>query len=319
MLHAAGLTQVTGTTAKDLKDHHDHELVKRLLVYRKAKGDKRDDAKAAVLELAPEKPPAPPPPWNFGSPQQVGDIVYELLGFDVESTDEGTLLRYRDYHPFFEHILEHRKLKKLTSTYGKGWFQKAYDAETGRVYPAYRQIGTSTGRVSSGEQHVAPNAQNLPGAYRKFFVAPPGRVFVDADYSQIEIRVVAKLLEEKVLLELFEDETQDVYKSTAAYLLGVDTNEVTEEQRDLAKAIVLGMLYGLSARGLPYYAFKNYGITDMSKEDAEAYVQAFYDLYPKIAQYHEETYSKSSRRPAASTRGPLQGVSGRTSPTATRR
>ena len=170
--------------------------------------------------------------------------------------------------------------------------QKAYDAETGRVYPAFRQIGTSTGRVSSGEQHVAPNAQNLPGSYRKFFVAPQGRVFVDADYSQIEIRVVAKLLGEKVLLELFEDDTQDVYQSTAAYLLGVGTDEVTEEQRDLAKAIVLGMLYGLSARGLPYYAFKNYGITDMSKEDAEAYVQAFYDLYPKIAQYHEDVLER---------------------------
>jgi DNA polymerase I-like protein with 3'-5' exonuclease and polymerase domains len=289
MLRAAGLTDLAGTTAKDLKEHEDHEIVKRLLAYRKSKGDERQNAKAAVLELAPDKPPIVAPPWNFGSPQQVSDIIYEILGFEVDSTDEGTLLRYREYHPFFEHMLEHRKLKKLTTTYGKTWFQKAYDEESGRVYPAYRQIGTSTGRVSSGEKGVAPNAQNIPGPYRKFFKAPPGRVFVDADYSQIEIRVVAKILGEEVLLELFEDDSEDVYRATAARMLDVAPENVNVKQRNLAKAIVLGMIYGLSAKGLPYYAFKNFGIVDMTREEAEAYVEAFYALYPKIREYHDST------------------------------
>jgi DNA polymerase I-like protein with 3'-5' exonuclease and polymerase domains len=288
MLHAAGLRGVTSTTAKDLKDHEDNELVKRLLAYRRAKGKEREDAKAAVLELAPEKPPTPASPWNFGSPQQVGEIAYEILGFELDSTDEGTLLRFKNRHPFFAKMLEHRKLKKLVSTYGKGWFQKAYDAETGRVYPAWWQIGTSTGRVSSGEKHVAPNAQNISSDYGRFFVAPPRRVFVDADYSQIEVRIIAKMLGEKVLLRLFDDD-QDVYRTTAAHMLGVAEDEVTDEQRDLAKAVVLGMNYGLSARGLPYYAFTKLGIEGMTVDEAEEYVEAFYGLYPRIREYHEDT------------------------------
>jgi DNA polymerase-1 len=120
-----------------------------------------------------------------------GDNV-PILGVELPDTKEGTLLRYRGDHPFVEHMLKHRELKKLVSTYGKTWFQKAYSSEAGRVYPAWRQIGTSTGRVASGERNVAPNAQNLPKSHRKFFVAPEGRVFVDADYSQIEVRVLAK-------------------------------------------------------------------------------------------------------------------------------
>src|SRR5215212_5087222 len=245
MLHKAGYSALEGTTAKDLAAYSDNELVRALLTYRKAKGDERDNLRARVLEHAPEKPPKPAPPWNFGSPGQVAVIAYEILGFEPSDTGVGALLMYRDRHPFFEYMLKHRKLKKLVSTYGKTWFQKAYSSEAGRVYPAWRQIGTSTGRVSSGERYVAPNAQNLPKSYRKYFVAPEGRTFVDADYSQIEVRVLAKLLNEERLLEIYgrpEDETKsgDVYRATAAHMLGVD-------------------------------------------------VEAFYDLYPKIRDYHDDT------------------------------
>jgi DNA polymerase I len=295
MLHAAGLKDVTGATAKDLAGYADHELVSVLLAYRKAKGKDRDSLKARVLELAPEKPPAPAPPWNFGSNQQVAEIAYEILGFDLSSTETGTLLRYKNYHPFFEHLLKHRKLKKLVLTYGKGWFQKAYD--DGRVYPAWRQIGTSTGRVASGERDAAPNAQNLPKSHRKFFVTPEGRVFVDADYSQIEVRVLAKMLNEGRLLELYgrpgdDKPSDDVYRATAAHMLDVEPEAVTKEQRNLAKAIVLGMNYGLSARGLPFYAFTKLGIENMTVDDAEEYVEAFYDLYPKIRAYHDDTLAE---------------------------
>jgi DNA polymerase I-like protein with 3'-5' exonuclease and polymerase domains len=295
MLHAAGLKDVTGATAKDLAGYADHELVSVLLAYRKAKCKDRDSLKARVLDLAPEKPPAPAPPWNFGSNQQVAEIAYEILGFDLSSTETGTLLRYKNYHPFFEHLLKHRKLKKLVSTYGKGWFQKAYD--DGRVYPAWRQIGTSTGRVASGERDAAPNAQNLPKSHRKFFVTPEGRVFVDADYSQIEVRVLAKMLNEGRLLELYgrpgdDKPSDDVYRATAAHMLDVEPEAVTKEQRNLAKAIVLGMNYGLSARGLPFYAFTKLGIENMTVDDAEEYVEAFYDLYPKIRAYHDDTLAE---------------------------
>jgi DNA polymerase-1 len=285
MLHAAGLSEVTGTTAKDLKDHQDHELVAGLLAYRAAKGEERERRRDEVLALAPEKAPAPAPPWNFGSPQQVAEIVETILGECLENTSESELLKHVNEHPFFSALLDYRKLKKRATTYGEGWFKDAYDETRGRVRPGWRQIGSSTGRFACSE----PNAQNLPneGPYRSFFVAPPGRTFVDVDYSQIEVRIIAKLLEEEALLELYERD-EDVYRATAANMLDITTEEVTKPQRQLAKALVLGMLYGLSAFGLPNYAFKNYGIK-MSPEEAKDYVEAFYELYPKIAEYHATT------------------------------
>jgi DNA polymerase I len=286
MLVAAGVEGVTGTTAKDLKDHQDHEVVAALLAYRGAKGKERELLKRKVYELAPEKAPAPAPPWNLDSPQQVREICHELTGEWFENTDEATLLEWIDEHPFFSLLLEHRKLKKRSSTYGPGWFKDAYDEDSlgyGRVFPGWRQIGTSTGRFACS----APNAQNLPndGPYRSFFVAPAGRTFVDVDYSQIEVRIIAKVLDEPVLLNLFR-RGADLYRSTAAELLGIEDGEVTGEQRKLAKALVLGMLYGLSAYGLPTYAFKNYGIK-MTSAEAENHVRTFYDLYPRLEAYHD--------------------------------
>jgi DNA polymerase I len=283
MLEASGITGLAGTTAKDLKPYEDHEVVKRLLAYRKAKGDERENLKAAILEHAPEKPPAPPPPWNFGSPQQVKELCYAITGEWFENTDEVTLLQWVDKHPFFGLLLEHRKLAKRARTYGPEWFKDAYDEDHGRVYPGWRQIGASTGRFACS----TPNAQNLPndGPYRSFFKATAGRTFVDVDYSQIEVRICAKMLEETSLLELFE-RGEDIYKSTAAKMLDVDEEAVTKKQRDLAKAMILGLLYGLSAYGLPTYAFKNYGIK-MTPREAGEYVQTFYGLYPKLEEYHE--------------------------------
>jgi DNA polymerase I-like protein with 3'-5' exonuclease and polymerase domains len=292
MLHAAGLEGVTGTAAKNLKKYEEHEIVRNLLAYRKAKGEERENLKAAVLEHAPDKPAAPPAPWNFGSTEQVKDIIFELTGEDLESTSEVELLKRLDQHEFFSLLLERRKLAKRVSTYGKGWFKEAYDEERARVHPGWRQIGSSTGRFASGEKDVAPNAQNLPndGPYRSFFVAPAGRVFVDMDYSQIEVRIIAKMLGEKSLLGLFE-RGADVYRSTAAGLLDIEEEGVTYEQRRLAKALVLGMLYGLSAFGLPQYAFKNYGVK-MTPGQAKEYVEAFYTLYPKIKTYHDDTQAE---------------------------
>lgn len=284
MLVASGLAGLTGTTAKDLKPFEDEEIVKRLLAYRKAKGDERENLKAAVLEHAPEKPPAPAQPWNFGSPHQVKEICHLITGEWFESTDETTLLARVEEHPFFGHLLEHRKLAKRARTYGTNWFKDAYDEERGRVVPGWWQIGSSTGRFACSE----PNAQNLPndGPYRSFFVAPPGRVFVDVDYSQVEVRICAKMIEEPGLLDLFE-RGEDIYKITAAKMLDLDEGGVTKKQRNLAKALILGLLYGLSAYGLPTYAFRNYGIK-MTPGEAQDYVRTFYALYPQLEEYHDE-------------------------------
>jgi DNA polymerase I len=121
--------------------------------------------------------------------------------------------------------------------------------------------------------------------------------FVDADYSQIEVRILAKMLNEERLLELYGTQndnkpSEDVYRDTAANMLGIAKPNVTKKQRNLAKAITLGMGYGLSAYGLPYYAFTKFGIDDMSQKEAEDYVRAFYDLYPKIEAYHEEVLTE---------------------------
>src|SRR5829696_304476 len=118
MLVASGLAGLTGTTAKDLKPFEDEEIVKRLLAYRKAKGDERENLKAAVLEHAPKKPPAPAQPWNFGSPLQVKEICHLITGEWFESTDETTLLARVEEHPFFGHRLDQRKLAKRARTYG---------------------------------------------------------------------------------------------------------------------------------------------------------------------------------------------------------
>src|SRR5215218_1000702 len=287
------LEGVTGTTAKDLAPlADDHEIVATLLASRTAKGRERDKLKDKVRELAPEKPPAPAPPWNLGSPQQIREICQAITGEPFESTDEATLLAWVDEHEFFSLLLEHRKLAKRARTYGPEWFKDAYDdrGPSGRVYPGWRQIGTSTGRFAC----AAPNAQNLPndGPYRSFFVAPASRTFVDVDYSQIEVRIIAKVLAEPALLDLFDrGPSADVYVSTAAGLLGVAEEDVTPEQRRLAKALVLGMLYGLSAYGLPTYAFKNYGIK-MTPAEAETHVEAFYELYPKLAAYHDDVLNE---------------------------
>jgi DNA polymerase I-like protein with 3'-5' exonuclease and polymerase domains len=292
MLQKAGL-EVEGTTAKDLKAHTENELVGALLRYRKAKGDERAHLKERVLELAPPKPPKPASPWNFGSSTQVGDIAYKILGYYLEDTAAATILRFTDSHPFFKTLLEWRKLYKRESTYAEGWFKDAYDERTGRVYAGWRQIGTTTGRFACS----SPNLQNLPndGPYRNFFVAPEGRALVDLDYSQIEPRIYGKLVGETTLLELYDRPEADVYRSTAALLLGVEESEVTKEQRGKAKAIVLGINYGLSAYGLPGYAFFNFGV-QIAPEEAEDLIEGVFEIYPAIRDDHEDVLSELTDR-----------------------
>jgi P4 family phage/plasmid primase-like protien len=282
MLHAAGIN-AKGTTAKQLEPFTDQELVEALLSYRKAKGEEKDKARELVHQLAPAKAPMPAPPWNFGSTKQVLEIVSRILGFKPRDTSEATLLRYVEKHLFFRAQLRYRKLSKQASTYGSEWFKDAYDQQSGRLYPRWHQIGTSTGRFSCS----SPNVQNIPleGPYRSFFRAPKGRVFVDVDYSQIEVRIYAKMVGEKALLETFQ-RGGDVYTATAARLMKRPPSKVTKDQRQKAKAIMLGLLYGLSARGLPHYAFTNYGV-EIPPKEAEDLISRFFRLYTNIAADHK--------------------------------
>jgi P4 family phage/plasmid primase-like protien len=283
MLHAAGV-EAKGSTAKQLEPFTDNEIVAALLSYRKAKGEAKDKARALVHQLAPPKPPMEAPPWNFSSNQQVLEIASRILGFKLPDTSEATLLRYVDKHRFFRAQLRYRKLSKQASTYGSEWFKDAYDYQTGRLYPRWHQIGTSTGRFSCS----SPNVQNIPleGPYRSFFRAPKGRVFVDVDYSQIEVRIYAKMVGEKALLDAFE-RGGDVYRATAARLMRVPPSKVTKTQRQKAKAIMLGLLYGLSARGLPHYAFTNYGV-EIPPKEAKDLISRFFRLYPNISDDHDK-------------------------------
>lgn len=294
MLKKAGL-DVAGTDAKALKNVTDNDLVAALLAYRKAKGDERERLKTRVLDLAPTKPPKPAAPWNFGSPQQVNEIIYKILGYYLEDTSANTLLQLTSEaeHPFFEALLDWRKLSKRESTYAEGWFKDAYDERTGRVYANWIQIGAATGRFACGK----PNLQNLPndGPYRSFFRASEGRAFVDLDYSQIEPRIYAVFAPEPKLIELYERPNADVYRSTAAELLGVEESEVTKEQRNKAKAIVLGISYGLSAFGLPTYAYAKFNVK-ITPDEAEELIEGVFELYPNIEADHDAVLAELNER-----------------------
>jgi DNA polymerase I-like protein with 3'-5' exonuclease and polymerase domains len=276
MLKSAGL-EVESSMADDLKaaELTDNALVAALLHYRSLpKGPERDAARERVRELAPQKPPAAAPLWNLGSTHQVLEIATHILGFAPRNTKEATLLRYVDEHPFFTEMLKHRKLSTLVSKYGEKWIADAYDFSTGRLHPGWRQIGTETGRFSCS----APNAQQIPrdGPYRSFFRAAPGRTFVDVDFSQIEVRIYAKRVGETALLG-----------ATAAKLNNKEEKDVTKEERQKAKALVLGILYGLTVWGLPEYAFKQYGVI-ISPDEAEELIDGFFKIYPAIEADHSE-------------------------------
>jgi DNA polymerase I-like protein with 3'-5' exonuclease and polymerase domains len=292
LLRAAGL-EVEGADAKALEDHAEEDLVAALLEYRKIKGDPeaRDAARERVYELAPTKPPAPAPLWNLRSADQVLEISTKVLGFTPKNTAEATLLMYVYQHPFIRAILKYRKLSTLTSKYGENWTCGAYDESTGRIYPGWRQCGTETGRFSC----AAPNVQQIPrdGPYRSFFRAPEGRTFVAADFSQIEVRVYAKLVDEGALLDVF-DAGGDVYVATAAKLMGKEESEVTKEERQKAKALVLGILYGLTIYGLPEHAFKNYGVI-ISPDEAEDLIDGFFRIYPAIKADHDKVEKRMNR------------------------
>lgn len=225
--------------------------------------------------------------FNLNSPQQLGKVLFETLGLKAGkktqrgySTDADTLESLLDAHPCIAPILKYRQIVKLNSTYIDALLRKM--DTSGRVHTFFDQTGTATGRISSSE----PNLQNIPvrtelgREIRKAFVAGPGCVLADADYSQIELRVLAHLSRDAAMTDAFQ-KAQDIHTRTAAEVYGVPMEQVTAEMRSSAKAVNFGLVYGISDFGLA----RNIGI---SRKEAAAFIARYFARYPAIKAYMDQ-------------------------------
>jgi DNA polymerase I len=229
-------------------------------------------------------------PFNLGSPKQIGDILFGQQGLPVvkktatgaPSTDEEVLEKLAQDYPLPAMILEHRSLAKLKSTYCDK-LPLMIHPQTGRVHTNYAQAVAVTGRLSSND----PNLQNIPvrtaegRRIREAFIAPPGHVLVSADYSQIELRIMAHLSEDEGLLAAFA-QGQDVHRATASEVFGVSVDQVSAEQRRYAKVINFGLIYGMSSFGLA----SNLGI---ERSAATSYIERYFQRYPGVKRYMDNT------------------------------
>jgi DNA polymerase-1 len=213
--------------------------------------------------------------WSWDSPVQV-KAALAAVGCVVESTDDDHLAAID--HPLAALLRNYRGARKRCTTYGKDWTKHV--AADGQVYASWRQLGAAPGRMSCS----APNLQQLPrdAAYRRCFRAPPGRVLVKADYSQIELRIAAKVSGDKAMLAAYRA-GEDLHTLTARLLLGRE--EVSKEDRQIAKSANFGLLYGMGPKGYRAYARSTYGV-DMSQEQAQAYRAAFFKAYPGLQAWH---------------------------------
>lgn len=245
-------------------------------------------------------------PFNLASPKQIGDIFFNQLGLPVikktakgaPSTDEEVLEKLAEDYPLPATILEHRGLAKLKSTYTDKLPAMALPA-TGRVHTHYAQAVAVTGRLSSNE----PNLQNIPirttegRRVREAFIAPAGACLASADYSQIELRIMAHLSEDQALIDAFH-QGLDIHRATAAEIFAMGAEQVTSEQRRYAKTINFGLIYGMSAFGLA----RNLGIDNVS---AKNYIERYFQRYPGVRRYMDTT------REQARDQGYVQTVFGR--------
>ena len=245
-------------------------------------------------------------PFNLASPKQLGEIFFDKLGLPVikktatgaRSTDEEVLEKLAEDYPLPAKILEHRSLSKLKGTYTDKLAQLA-NPRTGRVHTHYAQAVAVTGRLSSND----PNLQNIPirtpegRKVREAFVAPPGHVIASADYSQIELRIMAHISDDPALLKAFH-EGLDVHKATAAEVFGLTPDTVSSEQRRYAKVINFGLIYGMSAFGLA----KALGIDNTA---AKNYIERYFQRFAGVKRYMDET------RAQAKAQGYVETVFGR--------
>ena len=236
-------------------------------------------------------------PFNLSSPKQLGEILFVKQGLPIvkktatgaPSTNEEVLEKLAEDHPLPARILEHRSLAKLKSTYTDK-LPLMINPETGRVHTNYAQAVAVTGRLASND----PNLQNIPvrtaegRRIREAFIAPPGHVIVSADYSQIELRIMAHISQDENLLRAFA-EGVDVHKATASEVFGVPVEEVSSEQRRYAKVINFGLIYGMSAFGLA----QNLGI---ERSAANAYIERYFHRFAGVKRYMDDTRAQAKEK-----------------------
>ncbi len=232
--------------------------------------------------------------FNISSPKQLGVVLFEEMGLPAKkktksgySTNAEVLEELRNFCPLVDNVLKYRQYTKLNSTYVTGLLEKV--AEDGRIHTSFKQTETRTGRISSTE----PNLQNIPvrtelGAQmRKFFVADSGKVLIDADYSQIELRVMAHLCGDKNMISAFTS-GEDIHTSTAAQVFDMPAIMVTSEMRSAAKAVNFGIIYGMG----PFSLSKDIGT---SVAQAKKYISDYLAKYPKVQQFMDDTVDNAMK------------------------
>ena len=231
--------------------------------------------------------------FNIKSPKQLGELLFEKLKLPVikktksgYSTDVDVLEKLRSEHPIIEKILDYRQLTKLNSTYVEG-LKPFINPKTKRIHSFFHQTITATGRISSTE----PNLQNIPTRIefgkqlRKVFKPDEGKVYIDADYSQIELRVLAHLSEDKHMIEAFKN-GEDIHKQAASKVFGVPQEEVSKEQRSSAKAVNFGIVYGISEFGLG----EQLGI---SRKKAKEYIEQYLTEYSGVRKFMQDSVQRA--------------------------
>lgn len=229
--------------------------------------------------------------FNINSPKQLNDVLFDTLGLPVEglkktthgfSTDTNTMDALKDAHPIIEQIVEYRELSKLKSTYVDA-LPELVHPQTGRVHTSYNQTGTTTGRFSSSN----PNLQNIPirtelgREVRRAFIAPQGSLLLAVDYSQIELRVMAHISEDETLIAAFEA-GQDIHSATAAAVYDIDPADVTYAQRDFAKRVNFGLMYGMGA-------FRLARDSELTLGEAEKFIKTYFERLPGVERYIKQT------------------------------
>ena len=234
--------------------------------------------------------------FNLNSPRQLAQVLYERLGLPVwkrtpkggPSTDIDVLERLAAQHDLPREILRHRQLAKLKGTY-VDTLPELIHPDTGRIHTSYNQTITATGRLSSSD----PNLQNIPirtaegREIRRAFIPGPGHRLISADYSQVELRILAHLSEDPTLIAAFE-RNEDIHRRTASEVFGVSPDRVTEEQRSRAKAVNFGLMYGQGAFGLS----QQLGI---STREAEEYIEGYFSHFASVRRYFEKTLEQARR------------------------
>lgn len=234
--------------------------------------------------------------FNVNSPKQLGEVLFEVMKIDAKpkktptgqyATGEDVLLTYEADNPIVQYILDYRELQKLKSTYVDA-LPSLVSPKTGRIHTSYNQAVTATGRLSS----TNPNLQNIPirtargREIRKAFIpSAPDRVILSADYSQIELRIMAAFSGDESMIQAFEA-GQDIHATTAAKVFGVNLEEVTSDMRRKAKMVNFGIIYGISAFGLA-------GRLGIARSEAKSIIDAYFDQFPKVKLYMDSCVEKA--------------------------